>query len=378
MKKPDHSIGIGLIGCGRVADYGHLPAIAANPDWELRGLSDLNPEALERQASRYGVPGYADYHDLLAREEIDLVTICTRVDTHFEIASAALCAGKHVFCEKPMAATEEECETLARLAGEKGLLFGVNFELRVNDSIRAIREVLAGGELGKLHVVRFVHNWSCHGVNSSLWGGARRAKFMQEGGGALDCGIHFLDLARFLTGEEFQKVNVMGQWLEPDYRYPGHVTVQARMSNGAMALIEVSLAYTHTSLRQTHFFQYEAIGENGVVSAQEDTPLLQVTHGLPEVPPPPSLPDGERAGLVQIVTADRTELRTVGTGKAFAEVYAEWARAIRAGTLEGSWLATAEDGWQAARWMWRILAQADQERAEAGAVGRPLVGLHDS
>jgi len=354
-------IGIGLIGCGRVADYGHLPTIAASPQWVLRGVSDLDPAALERQATRYGVPGYADYHELLAREDIALVTICTRVDTHFEIASAALCAGKHVFCEKPMAATEQECEALALLAKEKGLLFGVNFELRVNDSIRVLREVIASGELGKLHVLRFVHNWSCHGIHTPVWGGARRAKFMQEGGGALDCGIHFLDLARFLGGGDFQKVNAMGQWLEPEYRYPGHVIVQARLHNGVMAHIEVSLSYTHASQRQTHFFQYEAIGENGVVSAQEDTPLLKVAADAPPQP------DGGRAGLVQIVTAARTELRTVGTSKAFLAVYEEWARAIRAGTLEGSWLATAEDGRQAAQWMWRILAQADQERAQHAA-----------
>lgn len=106
---PRTRIPIGVIGCGTVAQYGHLPAIAKTKRLSLVAVSDLDAATCKKAAGLYGVDGYADYRELLSRREIQAVSVCTRVSSHFEIVSAALKAGKHVFCEKPFADTPQRC-----------------------------------------------------------------------------------------------------------------------------------------------------------------------------------------------------------------------------------------------------------------------------
>lgn len=214
-----------------------------------------------------------------------------------------------------------------------------------------MKECLESGELGKLQVLRFVHNWSAHGATGAH--ASRRAAFLQHGGGSMDCGVHYLDLARFLTGSEFAKVSVMGQWAEPQFRYPGHVLIEARMKNSVLVLIEASFIYTHTSRAKTFFYQHEAIGGRGIVSWQTNpsSPVSKTDPSLPYIP-----------GTLQVLTQRRTLVKTTRFAKHFADTYAEWARCLARGTMSGSRLATGEDGRRAAQTMWRILALADRER----------------
>lgn len=107
------SIKIGIIGCGGIANQKHLPALRNQSHRaELVAFCDLIPERAEKAAAEYGVPGakiYTDYHDLLSDPAIQVVHVLTPNVSHCEISVAALEAGKHVMCEKPMAATVERC-----------------------------------------------------------------------------------------------------------------------------------------------------------------------------------------------------------------------------------------------------------------------------
>lgn len=344
-------ISIGLIGGGTVAQYGHLPAIAKTPVLSLAAVADPNPATRAQVAARYGAPAFADYRDLLKRPEIRAVSICTPVPTHYAIAAAALKAGVHVFCEKPLADSPQRCRHLVALAKKHQRLLAVNFEFRFDEDARVMQACLASGELGKLQVMRFVYNWSAHGARGPA--AARRAAFMQNGGGSMDCGVHYLDLARFLSGSEFKTVSAMGQWVEPQFRYPGHILIQARMKSGVLAHIEASFVYTHRSRARTFFMHHEIIGERGLVSwmARPPDPEWRTVPRRSHI-----------SGELQILTAQRTQVKSVQFAKQFDATYAEWAQCLRRGTMQGARLATGEDGARAAACMWRALTLADRER----------------
>ena len=115
---------IGVIGCGGIANGKHLPALSRQSDRvELVAFCDIIVERAEQAAKTYGVEGakvYADYHDLLEDKSIDVVHVCTPNRSHCEISVAALEAGKHVMCEKPMAKTVADARKMLDAAKKSG------------------------------------------------------------------------------------------------------------------------------------------------------------------------------------------------------------------------------------------------------------------
>ncbi|HSU01545.1 MAG TPA: Gfo/Idh/MocA family oxidoreductase [Nocardioides sp.] len=145
---------------------------------------------------------------LVDRDDIDLVDVCTPGDTHAEIAIAALEAGKHVLCEKPLANTVEEAEAMAR-AAEKAAAHGirsmVGFTYRRTPAIALARRLVADGRLGALHHVRaqYLQDWIVDPQAPMSW----RLDKARAGSGALgDIGAHIIDLAQFITGDSIRRV----------------------------------------------------------------------------------------------------------------------------------------------------------------------------
>ena len=114
------SIRVGIIGCGKIAQVRHIPEYLANPHVELYGFYDINQARTEELAKKYGGKAFASYEELLADESIEAVSVCAANHAHAEISIAALKAGKHVLCEKPMAVTLPECEAMVAAAKESG------------------------------------------------------------------------------------------------------------------------------------------------------------------------------------------------------------------------------------------------------------------
>ena len=116
---------IGIIGCGGIANGKHMPSLKKLPDVEMVAFCDIIVERAEKAAREYGVEGakvYADYHELLAREDIDVVHVLTPNREHSQITVDALNAGKHVMCEKPMAINSAEAKRMldaAKATGKK-------------------------------------------------------------------------------------------------------------------------------------------------------------------------------------------------------------------------------------------------------------------
>jgi predicted dehydrogenase len=307
---------IGMIGCGTVAGYGHIPALAEGKDFTLAALADTRPERLKELGEKFNVSSlYTDYRELLANPDIDAVGVATPVGSHHEVVMAALAAGKHVFCEKPLANEVDLCWEMVNAAQQAGLILAVNFELRVSNAMERIRQIAQSGEIGKVHFLRLTYNWG-----GPRWSGIERHRMMMiEGKGPIfDCGVHFFDLVRWFSQAEYKDVRAAGMFVE-DYPYPDHVVATCRMSNGAVAIIDESWVYAHTVTDKNKQFihRIEMEGDDGTLLEQDDEIIVQNSAGV------------------------RRE-KLAAQGKAFGTMYHLFAEAIKTGQYAN--LSSGEDG----------------------------------
>lgn len=194
---------IGIIGCGKITQMRHLPEYAENKDAILAGYYDLNEERAKAVAEKYDGKVYASWQEMLADSSIDAVSVCSSNNTHAEITIAALQAGKHVLCEKPMATTLEDCEAMVAAAKEssKFLMIGQNQRL-TKAHIRA-RKMIQDGLIGDIISFRTIfghsgpESWSID-PGANTWFFDKKTAVM---GAMADLGIHKTDLIHFLTGQ---------------------------------------------------------------------------------------------------------------------------------------------------------------------------------
>ena len=147
-------IRVAVIGCGKIAQVRHLPEYATNPNAQLVAYYDKNSQRAHEVAAQYGGKVYDSYFDLLKDPEIDAVSVCVENRSHAEMTTAALYAGKHVLCEKPMAVTLAECESMVAAAefNNRHLMIGHN--MRFDPVHRRAKELLFfGDDLSALFLV---------------------------------------------------------------------------------------------------------------------------------------------------------------------------------------------------------------------------------
>ena len=145
---------VGIIGCGSIAKYRHFPEYQVHSNVEVIAVCDVVPERAQAVAQTYGVKAYTDYIDLLNDKEINAVSICTPNVFHAPMTIAALQAGKHVLCEKPMATTIEEAKQMNEAATQSGKILMIGHNQRFVPSHQKAKEMIATGELGKIYSFR--------------------------------------------------------------------------------------------------------------------------------------------------------------------------------------------------------------------------------
>lgn len=178
----------------------------------LAAVCGRDGAAVRAAADRLGwAAAETDWRALIARDDVDVVDICTPGDSHAEIAIAALDAGKHVLCEKPLANTVEEAEAMAAAAeraATRGQVAMVGFNYRRVPALALARRMVAEGRLGTLRHVRltYLQDWLVDPAFPLTW----RLRKDRAGSGALgDLGAHIVDLAQFLTGEAVAGVSAL-------------------------------------------------------------------------------------------------------------------------------------------------------------------------
>ena len=196
--------GIGIIGCGKIAQVRHIPEYAEHKDARLLGFYDINQERAAALAEKYGGTAYATVEELLANPEIDAVSVCAANFAHAELTIAALNAGKHVLCEKPMAITLAECEAMVEAAKANGKYLMIGHNQRLAKAHAMARKLIVDGLIGDIVTFRttFGHGgpetWSVDpGLNTWFFDKTRAAM-----GAMADLGIHKTDLIQFLTGQQ--------------------------------------------------------------------------------------------------------------------------------------------------------------------------------
>ncbi|MGW5617420.1 Gfo/Idh/MocA family protein [Streptomyces sp. NPDC003877] len=239
--------------------------------------------AVQTAADRHGWASVeTDWRALVARDDVDLVDICTPGDSHAEIALAALAAGKHVLCEKPLANTVAEATSMARAAEEaygRGQVAMVGFNYRRVPATAQARRMVAEGRLGRLRHVRvtYLQDWLVDPEFPLTW----RLRKEQAGSGSLgDLGAHIVDLAQYLVGEPLAGVSALTETFVRERPLPtgassglssvsaagkGEVTVDdaalftARFPSGAIATFEA----TRYATGRKNALRIELNGERG-------------------------------------------------------------------------------------------------------------------
>jgi predicted dehydrogenase len=218
---------VGVIGVGGWTEICHIPGVQAHPEARVVALCGRSAERRQAQAARFGVPEtFADYNELLARAEVDAVTISTPNRWHHPIARAALLAGKHVFCEKPLAMDQTESAELLALAERGGLANHVAFTFRFLHAAHEAQRLVRGGAIGRLRRILAVTEGG--GALRSTAQARWRNDAALSGYGLLgDMGSHLVDLARFVAGGEFRRVRGaawrIGRAERPDGDQPGRM-----------------------------------------------------------------------------------------------------------------------------------------------------------
>lgn len=240
-------IKIGVIGCGKIAQMRHIPEYAANPNVELVGYYDINQQRAGDLAKKYGGHAYDSLKVLLAAD-IDAVSVCTPNYLHAENTIAALKAGKHVLCEKPMAGSIQDCEDMMKAAREAGCFLMLGHNQRLAKAHVKAKELIDSGLIGDIVTFHttFFHggpeNWSID-PGPSVWFFDKRRSLM---GVMADLGIHKTDLIHYLTGQTIVETTAQLSTIDKKYATGTPIDVDDnaiciyRLSGGAVGTMSIS------------------------------------------------------------------------------------------------------------------------------------------
>ncbi|MEZ2388070.1 Gfo/Idh/MocA family protein [bacterium RCC_150] len=201
----------GFVGAGFMAEVHSRAARAAGA--EIAGIASSSPASADRAKDRLGVErAYASVTDLLLDDRIDVIHVCTPNATHVAVAQAALKAGKHVVCEKPLATNVQDATHLVEVADTAGTVATVPFVYRFHPMVREARERIASGQTGRISTIQgsYLQDWLLSRdddnwrVNAAV-GGPSRA--------FADIGSHLCDLLEFVSGERITRVGAVSRTL---------------------------------------------------------------------------------------------------------------------------------------------------------------------
>ena len=288
MKKIKVAVaGLGFIGPA------HIEALRRLPNIEVVALGDINLDLAKEKADMLGIEtAYGSFDELLKHEGVECVHICTPNFLHFEMAKAALEAGKHVVCEKPLAITIAEAEELVALAKKTGLVNVVHFNIRYYPLVRQMKLMREKGELGEIYSIigTYLQDWLFHNTDYN-W----RLEPDQSGESRAiaDIGSHLMDLLEYITG--LQVTEVMAEFatihktrkkpLKPVETYSGkmlkpedyqdvpintedYATVMLRLSNGNKGVVTVS----QVSAGRKNRINLEIAGSNETLAWCSESP----------------------------------------------------------------------------------------------------------
>ena len=294
--------GVVLIGCGYIGEE-HLSEIYYRDNVRIAAVVDTDIDKAKLMARKYGAPECGvDYREYLQREDVDIVIIATYVDSHLSIMKDCVQAGKHVLCEKPVAASREAGEEFFRIAENAKTQVLVGHILRYNDSYRKIREMIGSGVIGPLRFIHFVQNH--HAIN---W--KRYRRLLEDCPPVLDCGVHYLDAMQWISGQKIVGVKGGSFLLDCDSPRDNYSIVNVQLSGGCCGCYESGWS------RNLHYYNCkEFMGDKGYIKL-----TLQADR----------LADKEEGDLIEIYHSDTGEHETVSIQCKYKDMNAQFQELIK-------------------------------------------------
>ena len=333
-------IKIGLIGCGSIAEFGHIPAIQKVAGFRLHALYDQDFSRAMRLQHQVHIPHAYPTEEAFFSSDIEAVVICTPVPIHYKNVVDAAKYGKHVLCEKPLGMSEEEMLEMEKVMNEARRMLFTGFNYRFSQSARDIHRLIREKAIGEVRLLRLIYNWHLHGKwhwneNGQRVDSELRVGRMIEGGPMVDCGVHQIDLARWWLDSEVEWQQGIGVWLD-NYEAPDHMYLHMAHACGAHTMVEMSFSYNTTSKEPRSHFQYEIVGTDGVIryNREEHSFELRNSHGTQYLPWHPE--------------------------KSFTGMYIEWLKALQ--NKSPGEMPTAKDGIKATYIARAATDQAIRER----------------
>jgi UDP-N-acetyl-2-amino-2-deoxyglucuronate dehydrogenase len=253
-----NSMKFAIVGAGVISDF-HAKAITQHPQAELVAISDIVLEKANKLADAYNVASvYSDYEQMLKREDIDVVCVCTPSGLHGEVVIAAAQAGKHILCEKPLEITAGAMTEVLAAVNKHGVKMGCVFQRRVMEASLVARRAVQEGKLGKLVLgdAYLKYYRSPEYYRSAGW----RGTWQFDGGGALmNQGVHGIDLIQWLMGD-VQSVFAYSAPLLRDIEVEDTAVAVLKYKNGAFGVIQGT-----TSVYPAQETRFELHGEKGTI-----------------------------------------------------------------------------------------------------------------
>jgi myo-inositol 2-dehydrogenase/D-chiro-inositol 1-dehydrogenase len=228
-------INIAVIGTGRMGSVHTRNLARLIPEADLVAVCDIRLEVAQAVADELGIQRVIkDYHELLEDKDIEAILIATSTDTHAFIMKDVAAAGKHIFCEKPLALNLADIDAALAAVGKAGVKLQVGFNRRFDKSFQRVREIVASGEIGHPCILRITNR------DPEL----PDMEFLRVSGGMfLDMTIHDFDMARFQVGEVEEVYATGSVLIEPALKEFGDIdtnVVTLKFANGAVGAIDNS------------------------------------------------------------------------------------------------------------------------------------------
>ncbi|MBO0781150.1 MAG: inositol 2-dehydrogenase [Ktedonobacteraceae bacterium] len=258
---PADRLRIGLIGAGRIGSLHAVHLATRIPAARLLMVADANEEAARNCAERHALARFSrDYRVVLDSPDIQAVVICSSTDTHARIIEEAARAGKHIFCEKPIALDLPSIDRAIAAVERAGVKLQIGFNRRFDANYRRVRQAVEGEEIGSPHLLHITSRDPSPPPISYI---------RVSGGLFLDMMIHDFDMARFLIGSEVEEVfTLAGVMVDPAIGEAGDVdtaVVMLRFANGIIATID-------NSRRAVYGYdqRVELLGSAGMISTDNN------------------------------------------------------------------------------------------------------------
>ena len=280
------TLGVGIIGAGGIARGVHIPGYQKLKDVKVVAVAD--PVEASRQAAideQNVEEGFADYREMLKRDDIQIISVTTPNFMHAEATIAALEAGKHVLCEKPLAMNTREGEAMVAAAKSSGSKLMCGFHYRFSPEIQCLKKFAAAGTFGDMYYTR-VQALRRRGIPG--WG-LFINKEKNGGGPLIDIGVHMLDSALHVlgfpkvvavSGQTYQKfgkrgdvLGLFGQWDYKNFTVEDFASAYLRFEDGSTLVLESSFV---AEMEESEKMGFQIFGDKGGANYVSNTGTLQM------------------------------------------------------------------------------------------------------